>query len=83
MTEKKDDWVQQIIDYARTLTRQEIMNHPSANECEDPEECLICSMRDCPNREPLHYHHDGCPSRCHEEKKPEDDDISGPVSLFN
>lgn len=26
------------------------------------EECCICSIRDCPSDEPLHYHHDGCPA---------------------
>jgi len=25
------------------------------------EECMLCSVRDCPGNEPLHYHHDGCP----------------------
>ena len=25
------------------------------------DECYICSVRDCPENEPLHYHHDGCP----------------------
>lgn len=25
------------------------------------EECMLCSVRDCPGDEPLHYHHDGCP----------------------
>jgi hypothetical protein len=30
------------------------------------EECMICGVRDCPENEPLHYHHDGCP-RCSEE----------------
>ena len=25
-------------------------------------ECLACGARDCPHGEPLHYHHDGCPS---------------------
>jgi hypothetical protein len=25
------------------------------------EECMLCSVRDCPGQEPLHYHHDGCP----------------------
>lgn len=24
-------------------------------------ECLACGMRDCPHKEPFHYHHDGCP----------------------
>lgn len=25
-------------------------------------ECLDCGERDCPHGDPLHYHHDGCPS---------------------
>jgi hypothetical protein len=25
------------------------------------DECMLCSVRDCPGNEPLHYHHDGCP----------------------
>lgn len=27
----------------------------------EAEECSLCSARDCPYMEPLHYHHDGCP----------------------
>jgi len=38
-----------------------IVLHPSADEC-DIDECWICAIRDCPYHEPLHYHHDGCPS---------------------
>lgn len=26
------------------------------------DECKDCSVRDCPEHEPLHYHHDGCPA---------------------
>lgn len=26
------------------------------------EECMVCAIRDCPDHEPLHYHHDGCPA---------------------
>lgn len=26
------------------------------------EECEDCGRRECPHREPLHYHHDGCPA---------------------
>lgn len=29
---------------------------------EDGGECVICSVLDCPFNDPLHYHHDGCPS---------------------
>jgi hypothetical protein len=28
----------------------------------DNDECLVCGTRDCPDHEPLHYHHDGCPA---------------------
>lgn len=27
-------------------------------------ECLICGIVACPHREPLHFHHDGCPADC-------------------
>lgn len=26
------------------------------------DECTACSVRECPHRDPLHFHHDGCPS---------------------
>jgi hypothetical protein len=29
--------------------------------CPD-QECLACSVRECPSCEPLHFHHDGCPA---------------------
>lgn len=35
-------------------------DHPPTDECPDME-CMQCGMRDCPDNEPLHYHHDGCP----------------------
>lgn len=31
--------------------------------CPDPE-CLECGQIVCPQGEPLHFHHDGCPA-CH------------------
>lgn len=46
-------------------TKQQVMielfgtdDHPI---CDYPE-CIMCSVRDCPHNEPLHYHHDGCPA---------------------
>lgn len=48
------------------LVREAMMilaEHPPADKC-TTEECTICSMRDCPDQEALHYHHDGCPV-CH------------------
>ncbi len=27
-------------------------------------ECLSCGVRECPHGEPLHFHHEGCPSCC-------------------
>jgi len=32
-----------------------------AHTCKN-DECMVCGVRDCPDREPLHYHHDGCPA---------------------
>lgn len=37
--------------------------------CENSE-CSDCSIRDCPFKEPLHYHHDGCPA-CYVKEKSE------------
>lgn len=38
-------------------------DHPPFEECAAKgTECLYCGVRDCPHKEPLHYHHDGCPS---------------------
>lgn len=28
------------------------------------DECAVCSVRDCPGQDLLHYHHDGCPHCC-------------------
>src|SRR5579859_6049679 len=42
------------------FTLAEIAAH-TTNGCIDME-CMICAIRDCPHGEPLHYHHDGCPS---------------------
>lgn len=40
-----------------------LSEHPPAEACPDTE-CLVCGVRACPDGEPLHFHHDGCPSRC-------------------
>lgn len=37
------------------------LDHPPTKDCPYLE-CTICSERDCPHEDPLHYHHDGCPS---------------------
>lgn len=34
--------------------------HVPTNECDDGE-CMICSMRDCPDGNEMHYDKDGCP----------------------
>src|SRR5215469_8247999 len=41
--------------------RARVKGHPLTGECPDLE-CLVCGVRDCPHGEPLHYHHDGCPT---------------------
>lgn len=44
------------------------MTNPDADLCTGDRatcaivECMACSERDCPHSDPLHYHHDGCPS---------------------
>lgn len=38
-----------------------LQHHTPTSECTD-QECIMCGARDCPHGEPLHYHHDGCPS---------------------
>lgn len=35
--------------------------HRPTEECPDME-CELCSERDCAFGDPLHYHHDGCPT---------------------
>lgn len=33
------------------------------NHCDkDGGECHVCSQIVCPHKDPLHFHHDGCPS---------------------
>ena len=34
-------------------------------------ECDICGIADCPHGEPLHHHHDGCPSCSQDTADPE------------
>lgn len=42
-------------------TDDDVKSHGPTAECNDAE-CLTCGKRDCPQHDPLHYHHDGCPS---------------------
>lgn len=37
-----------------------LARHPPLESC-PVGECWVCSVRECPNAEPLHFHHDGCP----------------------
>lgn len=53
-------------DFARTLVYGVVSaNHEACTgnleTCPEPE-CLECGERACPHAEPLHFHHDGCPS---------------------
>ena len=44
------------------LLRGKDYEHTCGDEnLRDDDECLACGERDCPFKEPLHYHHDGCP----------------------
>ena len=45
-------------------------HHDLYGGCEGADgECALCSILDCPEGEPLHYHHDGCPA-CSEPTEP-------------
>lgn len=46
--------------YSDAWFQRQVMGHPVADACQ-VDECMVCSWRDCPHAEPLHYHHDGCP----------------------
>jgi hypothetical protein len=53
----------------RTTTKNELLlqvNRLLAH-CPDPE-CEKCSVIICPREDPLHFHHDGCPS-CNAEER--------------
>ncbi len=41
-----------------------IFDHTCGTDRDDGE-CMACGQIDCPDSEPLHYHHDGCPC-CHQ-----------------
>lgn len=43
------------------LLREEHGVARSLDDCPDIE-CLICGIIACPDNEPLHFHHDGCPA---------------------
>lgn len=45
-----------------------IGDEPHEPSCED-EYCGPCAARECRYLDPLHRHHDGCPSDCYEENK--------------
>lgn len=42
----------------RDLLREQV--EKLLNHCDDAE-CMECSKIICPDAEPLHFHHDGCP----------------------
>lgn len=46
---------------------RETATHPATADC-PIDECAVCSFRDCPSKEDLHYHHDGCPA-CHDPER--------------
>lgn len=49
--------------YEHGLSWYDSEKSPSAPfaECSDPE-CAVCSVLICKHRDPLHFHHDGCPT---------------------
>jgi len=63
---KENERLRQLVGTLVLDTRQRLwlqaLDHPPTDQCQDDGgECMVCSVRDCPYHEPLHYHHDGCP----------------------
>lgn len=60
-----DDLIEKMIETSSRIGRMriagKIRGHPSTESCKDVT-CQVCAMRDCPYKEPLHYHQDGCPA---------------------
>jgi len=56
--------------------RAQVPGHPSLEDCPD-QECPVCGIRSCPHGDPMHFHHDGCPS-CFE-YKPDPETVSRTV----
>lgn len=50
-----------ISSVTRTYLKGDRHGGAATAKCPDAE-CEICGMFDCPENDPLHYHHDGCPS---------------------
>jgi hypothetical protein len=38
------------------------LNQAHPRECCADPECVVCGMIACPDHEPMHFHHDGCPA---------------------
>lgn len=52
-----------IAELLATIERLEKTVHWHINHCDkDQGECMQCSVVHCPFSDPLHFHHDGCPS---------------------
>jgi hypothetical protein len=45
---------------AREANNNDNANRHNPLVCVEPE-CSECAIVDCPGREPMHNHHDGCP----------------------
>jgi hypothetical protein len=58
-------------DYDRVvadLNRMRVIADALLNHCDkEGGECRVCSVICCPLKDPLHFHHDGCPSCCQAE----------------
>jgi hypothetical protein len=68
---KAGDRQRKLQDYDRVvaeLARMRVIADALLNHCDkDGGECRVCSEICCPLKDPLHFHHDGCPSCCQAE----------------
>jgi hypothetical protein len=70
--ERDYEWIWSVKQMEKLLGRscsEEYLDNCTGNidTCQN-DECMICSIKDCPEDDALHYHHDGCPS-CYEKEQ--------------
>lgn len=59
-SEKETSWTENSLSNDYSNLNQVLHEHLATINCQE-QECVLCSMRDCPSGSDLHYHHDGCP----------------------
>jgi hypothetical protein len=64
---KSERWREMAMELGKLVGVQGVQLGALLGHCDDCE-CPICAKIICPFKEPLHFHHDGCPSCCNAPK---------------